>query len=110
MRPASGWSAANAMSAAWAGLATGGRVAGGDVGGDGFRSGSGVAAQGAHGGVPGTAEQGRGAGAVLGFVGEHRVPQLVQGPAVRAVGRVGEWAGGVLEDFGGAAVGQPGPA
>ncbi|WP_026284589.1 hypothetical protein [Salinispora arenicola] len=35
--------------------------------------------------VPGAGEQGRGAGAVLGFVGEHRVPQLVQPPALRPV-------------------------
>src|SRR6266566_4642311 len=60
----------------------GGWVGGGDVACDGLGSGAGVALEGPDGGVPGPGEQHRGAGAVLGLVGEKAVPELVKGPAV----------------------------
>jgi hypothetical protein len=60
----------------------GGWVGGGDVTCDGLGSGAGVALEGPDGGVPGPGEQHRGAGAVLGLVGEKGVPELVKGPAM----------------------------
>ncbi len=66
--------------------------------------------------MPGPGEQHRGAGAVLGLVGQQRVPELVQGPAVRHLellrrrARIGEGPGRELEGLIGTAVGQPGPA
>jgi hypothetical protein len=86
------------------------------MGGDGLGAGAGVALEGADEGVPGPGEQHRGAGAVLGLMGQQRVPELVQGSAVRHIellrrrARIGEGPGRELERLLGAAVGQPGPA
>ncbi len=55
------------------------------------------------------AQQHRGVGAVLGVVGQGGVAQLVQRPAVCLAER-SEWGAGAGEQFGGPAVGQPGPA
>ena len=49
---------------------------------DGLGPGAGVALEGPDAGVPGPGEQHRGAGAVLGLVGEKAVPELVKGLAV----------------------------
>ncbi len=86
--------------------AGGRRRTAGSVAGDGFGAGPGVAFGGADGGVPGAGEQGGRVGAVLGFAGEHGVPELVKvqpcTPASSAaVGvRVGQWPGGELEQLG----------
>ena len=61
----------------------GGWVGGGDVACDGLGSGAGVTLEGPDGGVPGPGEQHRGAGAVLGLVGEEAAPELVDGPKRR---------------------------
>jgi len=84
---------------------SGGGVGGCDVAGEGFETGSGVALEGVHGGVPGPSEQHRGVGAVLGVVGQRRMAQLVQGPPCRLPGRGREGCGGVCEQFG-----RPAPA
>ena len=70
-----------ARSRSWT-LTPGGWVGGGDVAYDGLGPGAGVALEGPDAGVPGPGEQHRGAGAVLGLVGEKAVPELVKGLAV----------------------------
>jgi len=54
-------------------VSSGGGVGGRGVAGKGFGTGSGVALEEAHGGVPGAGEQHRGVGAALGVVGQRRV-------------------------------------
>jgi hypothetical protein len=53
-----------------AAASSGGGVGGRGVAGEGFGAGSGVALEGAHGGVSGPSEQHRGVGAALGIVGK----------------------------------------
>jgi len=85
----------------------GGGVGGRGVAGEGFGTGSGVALEGAHGGVSGPGEQHRGVGAALGVVGQRGMAQLVRSrtraATFRASGRTplttsalttGTWAGG----------------
>ena len=71
----------------------------GDVAGDGFGAGSGIACEGSHGGVPGAGEKHGQVGAVFGGVGEGGVAELVEGPP-----------GVSVEEVSRRAVGKPGPA